>query len=128
MLIDEIQSKATPEMVSARDYSAIAESVNVGRTKVVSKVGGVGLVMHTLGSVAGAAVLDALEAQAATDSAVKWGLILIKQNQLDFGSDEARKMMDLLLTAEVATALKSVAVEADHVTPAQVANALDGGL
>jgi hypothetical protein len=126
-LLQEIQSKCSPELIASRDHQAIADAVNVGRTKIVSRLGGVGLVLETLGPVDGAALLDQLEALAATNSAVKWAFVLINRGELDFGSPATRAMIDALVAEPARSLLKAVAVQDDPVSPSRVANALDGG-
>lgn len=123
-LLEEIQA-AFPDL-SNRDDGAIAAALSVGRTKVVSRLGGIGLVMETLGPVAGGQLLDMLEAMSPTNSAVKWALFLIKNGTLDFGAPATRGMIDLLLPPDVAILLKAVAVVPDPVSAQQVAQALEG--
>lgn len=123
-LIDEINEKCTPEQIALRDYDAIAATVSAGRTRIATKLGGIGTVLETLGPDDGAALLDTLETIAAGNSAVKWAFVLINRGELDFGSSATRGMMDLLLPAEVAAALKSVAEVPDRVTAQQVSDAM----
>lgn len=126
-LLAEIQAKCSPELIASRNYDAIAAAVNVGRTKIVSRLGGIGLVLETLGPTDGAALLDALEAQAASVPALKWAFVLINRGELDFGSPATRAMIDVLVPGAVGEALKAVAVQADPVTAIEVATALDWG-
>lgn len=126
-LLEEIQAKCSPELRASRDHQAIADAVNVGRTRVAQKLGGIGLIMETLGPDDGAALLDQLDALSATNSAVKWAFVLINRGELDFGSPATRAMIDLLVASPAKELLLSVAVVNDHVTAARVANALDGG-
>lgn len=126
-LLAEIQSKCSPGLIASRDHQAIADAVNVGRTKIVPKLGGIGLIMETLGPTDGAALLDQLDALSATNSAVKWAFVLINRGELDFGSAATRAMIDLLVQSPAKEALLSVAVVDDHVTAARVASAMDGG-
>jgi len=114
--LTEIQTKCSPELLVSHDYQAIADAVNVGRTKVVTKLGGIGTVLETLGPVDGAALLDQLEAMADTVSAVKWAFVLINRGELDFGSPATRAMIDQLLPADAGAALKAVAEVADPVS------------
>lgn len=109
-----------------RNDGAIAAALSANRTKVVTKLGGVGLIMEALGPQIGAALLDQLEAQAQTNSAVKWAFVLINRGELDFGSTATRAMIDLLVPEPARAALKNVAVVPDVVTPQQVALALEG--
>ncbi len=116
----DIQAKCSPELLASHDYQAIADAFNVGRTQVVTKLGGIGTVLETLGPVDGAALLDNLEAMADTVSAVKWAFVLINRGELDFGSPATRAMIDQLLPADAGAALKAVAEVADPVSAGEV--------
>ena len=117
-LYDEIQA-LDPALVASRDYDAIAAALNVGRVKVEPKLGGIGLVLETLGPVDGAALLDALEAQAATVPALKWAFTLINRGELDFGSNATRAMIASLIPSPAKEALLGVAEVPDVVTAAE---------
>lgn len=123
-LLDEINAKCSIELISSRDYDAIASNVSAGRTKVVQRLGGIGLVLETLGPTDGAALLDALEAQAVSVPALKWAFVLINRGELDFGSPATRAMIDLMVPGPAGAALKAVAEVPDPVTAAQVNQAL----
>ena len=126
-LIEEIQAKCSPELIASGNHQAIADAVNVGRTRIGPRLGGIGLIMETLGPTDGAALLDQLDALSATNSAVKWAFVLINRGELDFGSTATRTMIDLLVSSPAKELLLNVAVADDHVTAARVASALDGG-
>jgi len=126
-LLEEIQANCSPELIASRDHQAIADAVNVGRTKIAPKLGGIGLVLETLGPTDGAALLDQLDALSATNSAVKWALVLINRGELDFGSPATREMIQLLVQSPAKELLLGVAVVDDHVSAVRVANALNGG-
>lgn len=126
-LLAELQAKCSPELLASRDHDAIAAAVNVGRVKVVPTLGGIGTVLEKLGPIGGAALLDSLEEISVTNSAVKWAFVLINRGELDFGSSATREMIDLLIPGAAGDALKAVAERDDHLTPARVANILDGG-
>ena len=115
MLYDDIQA-LDAALVASGDYQAIAAALNVGRTKVEPKLGGIGLVLETLGPVDGAALLDALEAQAATVPALKWAFTLINRGELDFGSNATRAMISSLIPSPAKEALLAVAEVPDPVT------------
>ena len=115
MLYDDIQA-LDPALVASRDYTAIAAALNVGRTKVEPKLGGIGLVLETLGPVDGAVLLDALEAQAATVPALKWAFTLISRGELDFGSNATRAMIASLIPSPAKEALLAVAEVPDPVS------------
>ena len=126
-LLAEIQSKCNLELLASRDHDAIAAVVNKDRIKVVPTLGGIGTVLETLGPVGGSELLDNLEAMASVNSAVKWAFVLINRGELDFGSAATRGMIDMLVPGPAGAALKAVAEQPDHLTPARIANILDGG-
>lgn len=114
MTIDEIRAAiaADPALRELMpDTSAIADALSAGRVRVVQRLGGIGLVMDTLGPDGGAAVLDGLETLKATHSAVKWAWYLIERGELDFGSPATRGMIELLLPEPARSALLAVAEE-----------------
>lgn len=120
----------------APDTQAIADALSVGRTRVISRLGGVGVVMESLGPEMGAAVLDSLDAMRATSSPIKWAWVLIERGELDFGSPATRVMIGQLrdagaIPAEAATVLLSIAEESDPVQEMDVRRAIyadDGSL
>ena len=126
-LLAEIQAKCSPELLASRDFDAIAAAVSAGRVKLTQKLGGIGTVLETLGPADGAALLDALEAQAASVPALKWAFILINRGELDFGSPATRAMIDTLELGPAGAALKAVAEVPDPVTAIRVATAMTGG-
>lgn len=119
MLYDDIQT-LDPALLASRDYQAIADALNAGRVKITSKLGGIGLVLETLGPTDGAALLDALEAQAASVPALKWAWVLINRGELDFGSAATRAMIAALVSEPARASLLAVAEVPDPVTAAQV--------
>ena len=119
MLYDEIQA-LDPALLASRDYAAIAAALNEDRVRVVPRLGGIGLVLETLGPESGAALLDALEAQAATVPALKWAWVLINRGELDFGSPATRAMIEALISEPARTLLLAVAGVPDPVTAAAV--------
>lgn len=124
-LLEEIQSKCDAALIASRDFQAIADAVNVGRAKVSTRLGGIGLVLETLGPTDGAALLDSLQAMTGTVPALKWAWYLIELGELDFGSAATRGMIDELVAqgampAIVGTLLKGVAESDDLVTAEQI--------
>jgi len=95
--LTDIQAKVAPEILATHDTQAITDAFNVGRTKVQTKLGGIGLVLEALGPVDGAALLDGLEAMAPAVPALKWAFTLINRGELDFGSAATRGMIDMLV-------------------------------
>lgn len=130
-LLDEIKAKCPPGLVASGQHGEIAALVSKDRTTIVTRLGGIGVVMETLGPVDGPALLDALEGLKASIPAVKWGWYLIERGELDFGSQVTRGMIDMLegsgaVTAEVAAALRNVAVIPDPVSVQDVVQAMEG--
>lgn len=123
-LIDEIRAKCSAELIASREHGAIADLVSAGRTEVFFRPGGPGLVLKALGATGGAALLDALEAQSAHVSSLKWALEMLRKDTLDFGDVETRLMIDQLLPPEAAEALKAVAVRPAPVSVADVIAAM----
>jgi len=107
-------------LVASHDYQVIADVLSINRKKVVTRLGGIGLVLETLGPTEGAALLDALELQASSVPALKWAWILVNRGELDFGSPATRAMIDALIPEPNRTLLKSVAEVPDLISPAQV--------
>lgn len=123
-LLDEIQAKCSAELIASREHGAIAELVSVGRTQVVQRLGGIGLVLETLGPTDGAELLDTLETQSASVPALRWALVLLNRGELDFGSAATRGMIDQLLPPTVADILKAVAIRPHPASVADVIAAL----
>jgi hypothetical protein len=118
------------------DTQAIADAMSAGRTKVTQKLGGVGLVLETLGPDAGSALLDGLDALKAVSSPVKWAWVLIDRGELDFGSPATRGMIQQLaaggaIPEPAATALLAIAEVPDPIDEMSVGRAIfndDGSL
>lgn len=123
-LLQEIQTKCAPALIAAHDVPAITTAINAGRVRTQARLGGIGLVLETLGPTDGAALLDALELQAASVPALKWAFTLINRGELDFGSVATRAMIDALIPGAAGTALKAAAEVSDPVTEAEVEVAL----
>ena len=117
--LEQIQA-LDPALVASRDDGAIAAALSVGRIKVVQKLGGIGLVLETLGPEGGATLLDALQGQTATVPALKWAWYLIERGELDFGSAATRGMINALITEPAKSLLLAVAEVADPVSSAQI--------
>lgn len=128
-LLDEIKAKCSPELLESRDSTSIAAAVNVGRTRIAPRLGGIGAVMETLGAVDGPLVLDALDSLKATLPAVRWGWVLLERGELDFGSTVTRQLIDGLVMGGVMTeaqglAIKALAEQPDPVTEFDVRRAI----
>lgn len=105
----------------------IAALLNIPKTVLVETQIGFGMIMNTLGTAEGAALLDQMEALALENSTVKWGMRLLANAQLDVGLASTRAMLDALLPAPYATALKALAERtvSAGVTTQQVIDAME---
>lgn len=124
-LLDQIRESCTPELIASQDYQAIADVVNVGRVRIVSRQIGFGLVLDALGSDAGASVLDAIDALRASVPKLKYTWILLEAGTLDVGLKSTRDGLDDLalkdiMSTEQSSLLKALAEEEDHVTEHQI--------
>lgn len=123
-LFEEI-STLDPVLVASRDYAVIAATLSVGRKKVTTRTGGIGLVLELLGPENGSALLDTLQAMTATVPSLKWAWYLIERGELDFGSAATRGMIDSLVAGgamdtNIGMALKAAAEIPDPVGADQV--------
>lgn len=119
--LSDIKAKVSAEVLATHDTQAIADAFNAGRVKVATRLGGIGLVLETLGPVDGATLLDGLQAMTVSVPALKWAWYLIERGELDFGSAATRGMIDSLvaqgtMTVAVGAALKAVAEAPDLVS------------
>lgn len=106
----------------------IAALLNEPKTVLVERMSNFGTAMKYLGDEAGAELLDNMEALAATNPTVKWGLKLLEMGELDLSLDSTRAMLDALLPPEAASVLKDLAEQTvtAGVTWQQVRDALEG--
>jgi hypothetical protein len=106
----------------------IAALLNEPKTVLVERMSNFGTAMKYLGAEAGAELLDNMEALAATNPTVKWGLKLLEMGELDLSLDSTRAMLDALLPPEAASVLKDLAEQTvtAGVTWQQVRDALEG--
>jgi hypothetical protein len=82
--------------------------------------------MATLGSTAGAALLDTIASLSASSPVLKWALKVIDRGELDLYEQAARDQIDSLVTANILTAengakLKALA-KGRHLSWAEVNN------
>lgn len=128
MLLEEIQAKVAPAILASKDVQAITDALNEGRTNIVPTEIGNGMILETIGLDAGNALLDVIS----TAPDFRHVKPLVEQGRLRVDSALVRATLDSLvpavLTQAQADALKALAVKPDPVSPAQVANVLDGGL
>ena len=106
----------------------IAELLNAPQVVRVERMAELGTPMKYLGAEAGAALLDSMEALAATNPTVKWGFELLKRGALDLSLDSTRAMLDALLPPEAASVLKGLAEQTvtANVTVQAVIDAMEG--
>jgi hypothetical protein len=126
-LLKEIQNKCSPALIASRDYEAIADKVNINRTRPNTQEIGNGLVLEVLGLDAGNAFLDMINSVAD----FRHVRPLLEQGRLRIGSPLVKAtlagMVPAVLTAAQAKALLALGMEDDPVSAARVANAMDGG-
>lgn len=127
--IDADPALAAISVGEATNYDAIANALTATHKRTVPTLGGVGFVMKVLGPTQGAAVLDALDALRSTNSAVKWGWVLIDRGDLDFGDAGTQAMIQQLATLGAiqqadADALIAATQVPDVVSIQQVAEAM----
>lgn len=130
-LLDEIKAKCSPELLASKQHGEIAAKVSEGRTRIATRLGGIGVVMETLGADEGAKVLNKLETLRITNASIKWGWYLIERGELDFGSDVTRNMIDMLegggvISKASADLLRKIAVFPAPVSVAEVIQAMEG--
>jgi len=125
-LIEEINAKCTPELIASREHGQIAAVVSEGRTELRERMIGIGTVLKYLGPVNGAALLDQMEALKASDPTIKWGWYLLERGELDVALESTRAMIDALLPADAAAALKALAVYPAPVSTQEVVRAMEG--
>lgn len=106
----------------------IAELLNAPQVIRVERMAELGTPMKYLGAESGAALLDQMEALAATNPTVKWGFELLKRGALDLSLDSTRAMLDALLPVEAAAVLKALAEQtvSANITQQQVIDAMEG--
>ena len=126
-LLEEINAKCSPDLIVSRDYETIAAVVNVGRTRPNAQEIGNGIVLEILGLDQGNAFLDMIN----TAQDFRHVRPLLEQGRLRIGSPLVQatllSMVPSALSAEQVSAFLALGVDADPVSPARVANALDGG-
>ena len=115
--------------VAARELDTIAALVSAGRLSVQSRFVTARTVLAECGML-GASILDALEAAAAGNSAVKWAVRFLGQDSgINVGDPTTQYMIDQLaeggvLTPDQASALKNLAVQPAPVSRLDVEAAL----
>lgn len=128
-LRDEILARSDlSAQVAARNIDAIAAAMSVGRKSVQPRMVTARAIIAECPN--GAAILDALEEAALTDTNVKWAMkFLALEAGIDIGNEATRGLIDYIaftgkITQEQCTALKNLGLQPVTVTPLQVAEAL----
>ena len=123
-LLQEITAKCSPELIASRDHQAIADAVNVGRTKSSSTEIGNGTILEALGLTLGTTVLDVIY----NTPSYKYVVPLLEQGRLLIGSALAQgavqAFVPALLTQEQADSIKSLGNTPDQISEFDVRCAL----
>lgn len=127
-LLTELQGKCSPELLASRDHDAIAAAVNAGRAKPNAREIGNGTILETLGLAAGNAFLDVIN----TVPDFRHVKPLVEQGRLVVGSPLVQATVQSMVGAGILTqaqadALCALGKDPDPLTPARIANILDGG-
>ena len=115
----------------SRDDAGLADSLSVGRTRTAPTLIGVGQVMTALGPVAGAAVLDALDAVRSSNRPLWWAWSLLEQGALDVGNSATQAQINALsgaglMTQAQADTMIALSHQPDPITVDAVSNILNG--
>lgn len=123
-LIDEINQKATPELIANKEHGEIARLVSVGRTRPSTREIGVGTILETIGITYGNAMLDVLYG----NPDFKYVKPLLEQGRLISGSPivaaTIQSLVPAVLPQAVANLLLALTVTPDPVSVEQVITAL----
>lgn len=129
-LLEEIRATFPALTKENRNDVQIAEVLSVNRTKLVSTMISFGTVLRTLGPVAGAAVLDTLNAIKNSNRALYWAWYLLEAGTLNIGELVTQLELDGLaaagvMTADQATALKNLAIVPNPISVDEVSATLN---
>lgn len=110
-LIDDI--RALDASILAQQNTQVIADALPPRVALRKTECGFGTILSTLGPVAGAALLDTLDAMRAASRPLHWAWYLLERGVFDFGDPATRAQLDALaaggvMTAEQAAALKAV--------------------
>ena len=94
-------------LLNAPRYTAVAERFITART-----------ILNECGPVAGAAILDKLEAAAAMSSPLKWAMKFLLSDGIDIGATSTRAQIDALAAAGVLTVDESKLLQDMALQPA----------
>ena len=113
------------------DHGALADALSVGRTRLQTRMIGIGAVLEALGPERGAALLDTLEGLSQANSVIKWAMHLLDKGELDVSLPSTRAQLDGMaqtgiLSPDDAEAIKALAVVPDVITSQMVSAAMEG--
>lgn len=119
---------AIEPLLSLRNDVALAAYLSQRRTTIQSRTIGIGTVLATLAP-DGGAFLDAIEALAALDPNVKWGMKLLERAELDVGMAATRALLAGIATnvPELAIGINALLALAEAADPIHT-NALSDAL
>ena len=95
--IEDIRALSV-DVTGQQDTKAIADALSAGRTRLVERFVGIGTMLAVMAP-NGGALLDALEAMAASNSNVKWALKLIEAGNMDVGMVATRMQLSAFAQA-----------------------------
>jgi len=115
-LLAEIQAKCSAELLASRNTQAIADQVNVGRTRLQYREIGIGTILETIGTTDGNAFLDVLT----TAPDFRHGKTLVLNGTLNIASPLTiaivNSMVPAVLSQAAADLLIALAFVPDHVS------------
>ena len=125
LLLAEIQSKCSAELIASREHGAIASIVSLGRTRPSNREIGNGTILEMLGLDAGNAFLDIIN----TAPDFRHVKPLVEQGRLVVGSPlvqaTVQSMAGTVLTKEQADALCALGKDPDPVDIQDVIKAME---
>lgn len=123
-LLQEIQTKCSPELIASRDHGAIAAAVSEGRTRATPTAIGKGTILGVLDLAAGNAFLDVID----TVPDFRHVKDVIKSSNFDVSlqvsQDGIDAMVPAVLTQVEADALKALGKAPNPITEFDVRCAL----
>ena len=124
-LLEEIQAKCSVELIASRDHKAIADAVNVGRTRPQPTAIGKGTIVGVLGLAKGNAFLDVI------DSHPDYRHVkdVIKNESFDMSLTASKEGVDAMVPAVLtqidADALKALGEVPNPVSIIEIAQTLE---
>lgn len=125
ILLTEIQTKCSPELIASKDFTAIAAQINIGRRRANNREIGNGAILDVLGLDVGSALLDVIS----NETVFRHVKPLLEQGRLSIGSPAVQATLQsfvpALLTQDQADALIALGYDDDTVTAEQIASSID---